>query len=304
MKTKTKIWLGVGAFVLAGSGATTTSAIPPLAAETSPGVSVLPPWSPDTATSPATSRGVVIAQVVAQGMAQVVAPHAGHDAGEGGESQGLANLPPDLAFAARVTLLRGHLLVGDELVRQQQWNAALPHFLHPTEEIYGDIKDQLAEYRVPPFDAALKTLSDVVKAKKGGADYAKALKAVNDAVAAADAGMKAKQANWPGFVVETAVEALKAATGEYQQAVVGNRIAKPVEYQDARGFILQADRMIESVVPDLQQKDPAALGKVRAGLVELKKVFPSPMPPRTPVKDYGGVLAEVSRIELAAGKLM
>ena len=219
MKVKTKIWLGVGAFVLAGSGATTTSAIPPLAAETSSGVSGLPARSPDTAASPAASRGVVMAQ------------HAGHDAGEGGESQGLANLPPDLAFAARVTLLRGHLLVGDELVKQQQWNAALPHFLHPTEEIYGDIKDQLAEYRVPPFDAALKTLSDVVKAKKGGADYAKALKAVNDAVAAADAGMKAKQANWPGFVVEAAVEALKAATGEYQQAVVGNRISKPVEYQ-------------------------------------------------------------------------
>ena len=238
MKVKTKIWLGVGAFVLAGSGATTTSAIPPLAAETSSGVSGLPARSPDPAASPAASRGVVMAQ------------HAGHDAGEGGESQGLANLPPDLAFAARVTLLRGHLLVGDELVKQQQWNAALPHFLHPTEEIYGDIRDQLAEYRVPPFDAALKTLSDVVKAKKGGADYAKALKAVNDTLAAADAGMKAKQANWPGFVVEAAVEALKAATGEYQQAVVGNRIAKPVEYQDARGFILQADRMIESVAPD------------------------------------------------------
>jgi len=139
MKVKTKIWLGVGAFVLAGSGATTTSAIPPLAAETSSGLSGLPARSPDTATSPAASPGVVMAQ------------HAGHDAGEGGESQGLANLPPDLAFAARVTLLRGHLLVGDELVRQQQWNAALPHFLHPTEEIYGDIKDQLAEYRVPPF---------------------------------------------------------------------------------------------------------------------------------------------------------
>jgi hypothetical protein len=291
MKTKTKIWLGVGAFVLAGSGATTT-AIPSFAAETSSGVRGLPARSPDTATSPSASRGMVMAQ------------HAGHDAGEGGESQGFANLPPDLAFAARVTLLRGHLLVGDELVRQQQWSAALPHFLHPTEEIYGDIKDQLAEYRVPPFDATLKTLSDVVKAKKGGADYAKAIKAVNDALAAADAGMKAKQGNWSGFMVEAAVEALKAATGEYQQAVVGNRIAKPVEYQDARGFILQADRMIESVAPDLQQKEPAALGQVRAGLVELKKVFPSPMPPRTPVKDYGGVLAEVSKIELAAGKLM
>jgi len=290
MKEKTKIWLGVGAFVLAGTGA--TGAVSPLATETVSGESGLSAQSPDTAMLPATSPGVVIAQ------------HAGHDAGEGGESQGLANLPPDLAFAARVTLLRGHLLVGDELVRQQQWNAALPHFLHPTEEIYGDIRDQLAGYRVPPFDGSLKALSDVVKAKKGGAEYTKALKAVHDALGAADAGMKAKQSDWPGFVVEAAVEALKAATGEYQQAVVGGKIAKPVEYQDARGFILQADRMIESVAPDLQRKDTAALDQVRAGLAELKKAFPSPMPPRTPVKDYGGVLADVSRIELAAGKLM
>lgn len=290
MKAKTKIWLGVGAFVLAGTGA--TGAVSPLATETVSGESGLSAQSPDTAMLPATSPGVVIAQ------------HAGHDAGEGGESQGLANLPPDLAFAARVTLLRGHLLVGDELVRQQQWNAALPHFLHPTEEIYGDIRDQLAGYRVPPFDGSLKALSDVVKAKKGGAEYTKALKAVHDALGAADAGMKAKQSDWPGFVVEAAVEALKAATGEYQQAVVGGKIAKPVEYQDARGFILQADRMIESVAPDLQRKDTAALDQVRAGLAELKKAFPSPMPPRTPVKDYGGVLADVSRIELAAGKLM
>ena len=290
MKAKTKIWLGVGAFVLAGTGA--TGAVSPLATETVSGESGLSAQSPDTAMLPATSPGVVIAQ------------HAGHDAGEGGESQGLANLPPDLAFATRVTLLRGHLLVGDELVRQQQWNAALPHFLHPTEEIYGDIRDQLAGYRVPPFDGSLKALSDVVKAKKGGAEYTKALKAVHDALGAADAGMKAKQSDWPGFVVEGAVEALKAATGEYQQAVVGGKIAKPVEYQDARGFILQADRMIESVAPDLQRKDSAALDQVRAGLAELKKAFPSPMPPRMPVKDYGGVLADVSRIELAAGKLM
>jgi hypothetical protein len=205
----------------------------------------------------------------------------------------------------RIALIRGHLLVGDELVKQQQWNAALPHFLHPGEEIYGDIKEELADYKVPPFDAALKSLADAVKAKKGGNDYTKALKAVNDALVAADAGMKAKQqANWPGFVVETAVETLKTATSEYQQAFVGGRIAKPVEYQDARGFIWQGDRMIESVAADLQKKDAAALSGVRAGLAELKKAFPSAIPPKTPVKDHAAVLGDVARIELAAGKLM
>ena len=64
------------------------------------------------------------------------------------------------------------------------------------------------------------------------------------------------------------------------------------------------DRMIESVAADLQKKDAAALNGVRAGLAELKKAFPSAIPPKTPVKDHAAVLGDVARIELAAGKLM
>lgn len=287
MKTTSKIWLGVGAFVVVETAATAAMGVPAAA--------------PCGLSAPH-DRGV---DAVRAGRT-VLAQRAGHaqDAGEAGEAATLARLPPDLAFAARIALLRGHLLVGDELVKQQQWNAALPHFLHPREEIYGDVKDELAAYNVPPFEAALKKLSDVVKAKKGDADYAQALKSVNEALAAADSGMKARQANWPGFVVEAAVEALKAAANEYRQAIVGGRIAKPVEYQDARGFIFQAERMIESVAAQLQKQNAAALAEMRAGLAELKTAFPSPMPPRTPVKDHAALLGEVARIELAAGKLM
>jgi hypothetical protein len=288
MKTKSKIWLGVGAFVAIGTGVAGTA--PPLAGLVAAGAAGL---ATDTA-SRLPSGSFVLAQHAEQ--------HA-QDAGEGGESRNIANLPPELAFGTRIALLRGHLLVGDELVKQQQWNAALPHFLHPTEELYGDLKDKLEEYKVAPFDAALKALADVVKARKS-ADYAKAQKAVADALAAADAAMKERTGDWPGFVVETAVEALKAATGEYQQAIIEDKIAKPVEYQDARGFILQGERMIESVAPDLQKKNPAALAAVRAGLAELKKAFPAAMPPRAPVKDQAAVLADVARIELAAAKLM
>src|SRR5207302_3046936 len=132
------------------------------------------------------------------------------DAGQGVETKGLDALPPDLGFAVRIALLRGHLLVGDELVKLKQWNAALPHFLHPTEEIYGDIRAHLSEYRVPPFEDALKALADTVKSKDTAA-YARAFKPVNAALAAADAGLEAKQADWNGFVTETAVETIKSA---------------------------------------------------------------------------------------------
>jgi hypothetical protein len=274
---KRKLWVGIGAFIVVGTGPVSFAA----ATETGHG----------TASRP-------MRDVIAQHQPQE------REAGEAGESKGLARLPRALAFATRIALVRGHLLVGDELVRQQQWNAALPHFLHPSEELYGDLKEDLQEYKTPPFDRALKALSDVVKARKGGEAYASALKNVHDALAAADAGLKGQQDNWAGFAVEAAVETVKMAGGEYQQAIVQGRIAKPVEYQDARGFIGQANAMIESVAPGLQNKDAAALQELRAGLVELKKAFPSAMPPSTPVKDGGTVLLDITRIELAAGKLM
>jgi hypothetical protein len=200
--------------------------------------------------------------------------------------------------------MRGHLLVGDELVKEGQWNAAYPHFRHPTEELYGPIRARLKAYKTPPFEAALKVLANVVKAKKGGDEYERALKAVTDALDAADHAAKSKQSNQDSFTLETALEMLKAATGEYQQAIVKGRIAKPVEYQDARGFVWQAERMIAGIAPALEKKDADALNQVRGVFADLKKTWPAAMPPSTPVKDYGAVLGDVSRIELAAGRLM
>ena len=113
-----------------------------------------------------------------------------------------------------------------------------------------------------------------MKARRAATITPRRCKAVEDALAAADAGVKAKQQNWDGFVVETALELLKSATGEYEEAIVKGRIAKPVEYQDARGFVWQAEKMIESVAPALEKKDADALKQVRDGFAELKKAWP------------------------------
>jgi hypothetical protein len=293
MKTRAKIWLGIGAFVMAGTGvhqgepdSVAARSLLTTTALTDPRSDTVPTRGPS---------GTLLAQHRRGGEG---------GEGEGGEKGAKAKLPPDLNFALRIAQMRGHLLVGDELVAQGQWNAAFPHFRHPTEELYGGIRGRLKDYKVPPFEAALKALANAVKARKGGDDYAKALKAVTDALDAADAGLKAKQANWEAFTVETALETLKSATGEYEEAIVKGRIAKPVEYQDARGFVWQAERMIDTVAASLQKKDADAFDHLRAALAELKKAFPDTMPPKTPVKDYGAVLGDVSRIELAAGKLM
>ena len=290
MKTRTRIWLGVGAFVIAGAN--------PSAAEG-------PVLDPLAKAGSVSDRALTRALQSPMQVAAAKKHKQGGEGGEGGEEGGAkaAKLPPDLDFALKIAQIRGHLVVGDELVKAGQWAAALPHFLHPSEEIYARIRGRLKDYNAPQFATALKLLATTVKSKKSGDDYAKAWKAVDDALGTAYAGVKAKQQG-EGFVVESALELLKSATGEYQEAIVKGRIAKPVEYQDARGFVWQAEKMIESVAPALEKKDADALKHVRDAFAELKKAWPNAMAPKTPVKDYAGVLSDVSRIELSAGKLM
>jgi hypothetical protein len=295
MKKKTKIWLGVGAFVVAGG----STAIPSWSAADA---RALPDFTDAAYRCAPTQANYVLAQAMSRDAAKPAAE--GGEGGEGGGEGGASNLPPDLAFARTIALIRGHLLVGDELISQKQWVAAYPHFMHPTEELYDLIKDTVKDYNTPPFDKALKSLSQAVKTKNAK-QYATSLKAVQKALAAADAGLKPKQAaTWDSFTFATALEAMKVATGEYTAAFKDGKLANPVEYQDARGFIFHADKMIAAVAPGLQKKDAAALKIVRDDIADLKLAFPTAMPPKAAVKDAATVQSTVSRIELAAGPLL
>lgn len=213
-----------------------------------------------------------------------------------------AALQQDAAFARFIAMIRGHLLSGTELAGQRKWDAAYPHFRFPSEEVYGMIRDDLRLYRTPPFDGALKSLARTVKARSSR-HYAVALKRVEDALAAAEAGLKARQENWPRFVLTVAVAVLKIAPDEYDDAIVKGRIVRPIGYQTARGFILQAERMMESVAGEFPDGNAAAWDDIRAGFVALKRAFAPVTPHRRAVLDYDAVLAIVTQIEMAVGRL-
>lgn len=208
----------------------------------------------------------------------------------------------DLAFGRFIALIRGHLLTGDELAGRRDWDGASRHFGFPREEIYGIIRDDLRSYKTPPFDDALKALVRAAKARDIK-QIQKARARVEDALAAADAGLKAKVPNWPRFVAATSIAVLKTAPDEYDDAVVKGRIVRPIGYQTARGFILQADKMFESVAAELAADNTAALSDIRAGFAQLKQAFPGVNAPKQPAIEYAAVLSIVTNIAAAAGKL-
>lgn len=209
----------------------------------------------------------------------------------------------DIAFGRFIALIRAHLLTGDELVAQRQWEAAASHFGFPREEIYGVIRDQLRTYNAPPFDSGLKALARASKSRDAK-QFPKIRQKVEDALTAADAGLKARQPNWPRFTVAVAIAVLKAAPDEYDDAVANGRIVRRIGYQTARGFILQADRMIESVAAELGAGNAAALADSRAALSQLKTNFASLAAPKEAVITDATFQNAVAKIEQAAAPLM
>ena len=70
------------------------------------------------------------------------------------------------------------------------------------------------------------------------------------------------------------------ALSEYETSIEDGRFAKPVEYQDSRGFVWQAERMIEGAAAELAKADADAFAKIRRDLAELKTAWPAPCRPR------------------------
>jgi hypothetical protein len=220
--------------------------------------------------------------------------------GEGGEAYLRDGGPRDtrIRFWRDIALMRGHLLVGQELIALDLWDEALPHFLHPTEELYGLIEKYIKLHGMQPFKRELAALAQAVKAKRRGAQE-QALAVVERRLDAALAAARKYMTPVRSFAVRSAIEVLRTAQAEYAASIENGRFAKPVEYQDSRGFVWQAERMIEAAAAD----DAASLAKARAAFQRLKTAWPAPMPPEKPILEVGDIAALISEIELATSKL-
>jgi hypothetical protein len=190
---KRKIWANLSTVVMMAAPAATQAGVPP--AE--------PPLAIGTAAEQPTVR---LAQHQGHGGAAVKATPGG-EGDEGGEGGG-TRLPAGLHLARGIEMIRGHLLVGGELIEAGRWADALPHFLHPEEEIYGSLRDDLKAFNLGPFQTALKSLSQTVKSKNKEA-YARARATVEERLAAAESSVLAKEENKSYFVLEAALETLQ-----------------------------------------------------------------------------------------------
>ncbi|MBP2291669.1 hypothetical protein [Azospirillum rugosum] len=273
MHTKTlTLWMGIGTFALLGAGAN--------AAEMHGSMHGHGHHAP-------------VAVQVAQADHQHPAP-AGAAAEAEPEQDIFTEYPAGEALVGRLLMLKGHLLVGQELYRAGRLDDAAPHYLHPTEEIWGLIEGEIKKRKLPNFQADLKALAGLVKAKKPAAEvFAK-----QDAVLAKlEKAMKASDQKAPAFAMTVAPGVLSQAAEEYKEAFVDDKLANAVEYQDARGFVTAARAYVSAHAKGLAAKNGEAFKAVTGNMDEIAKAFPTAVPPSPAVLDPNAVRALVTKVE-------
>lgn len=281
-----KIWTGLGTYVMAGAG-----------------LAVSPAQADSGTAHPQYAEAAKPGEKPHQHTTPPNAAPGGEQGEQGGERGATAAAPPDEAFLVQLLLMKGHLRVGRELVDQGLWNDALPHFLHPTEEIYKALAPALAERKVAAFDKDLAALAALVKSRNEAGGVLAAHAAVLAKIEAATGTLTAETRARPAFVFAVAERLLDAAVSEYKEALDGDRIANPVEYQDSRGFVWVTEELVMALAPALKAKDAEAFAALEASFAALKNAWPTAVPGTGKAMPLAEVQANASRVALAMSRL-
>jgi hypothetical protein len=153
-------------------------------------------------------------------------------------------------FVSSIEQIRGHL--DQALLNIESGNNTLAqaHTLHPIEEVYSSIEDQLANQNSTQnqtLSVALQNLSSSVTNAtlqdfEGQTDYVNML--LNDSVEAVVPSSEFDSSS--AFNASVAARLLDIAGHEYEEAVANGTIKAIVEYQDAQAFIYRAEGIFNS----------------------------------------------------------
>ena len=170
-------------------------------------------------------------------------------------------------FDSNIEMIRGHL--NEALLNKESGNGtlALAHVLHPIEEIYSNIEDQLANQNTTlneTLSAALQNLSSAV-ANTTLEDVDRQIDNVNMLLnnTVASIVTSSEFGGSPAFNSSVAARLLDTASGEYEEGVENGTVKSIVEYQDAQGFVNKAESLFNSTANRIDQSVAQEVGEVR-----------------------------------------
>jgi hypothetical protein len=225
----------------------------------------------------------------------------GGEGGEGGEGceahhQPAVNSTVDLLVV--LAQMQGHLLVAQDLLGMKEFQAAEPHVGHPIDELYGAIAPALAERGIPPFLSTLEALRQQVRLDPGASSTLAKLQQAQARIGSVERALQAA-AGGNGTAPEVVQGLVQSAVSEYEGAVAQGQIVEVIEYQDARGFLKQAQQILQQARQQAQQqpgRDPSRLVAMAQVITTMLEAFPSVLPPKRALQSPEALKALAGRL--------
>ena len=203
-------------------------------------------------------------------------------------------------FVSGIEQIRGHL--DQALINKESGNNTLAqaHSLHPIEEVYSTIEDQLVNQNSTlnqTLSAALQNLSSTVTNAtpqdfKSQIDYVDGL--LNNSVQTLVPSSELN--NNPAFNASVVGHLLELAGHEYQEAVANGTIIEAVEFQDAQAFIHRAENVFKSSTSRINQSLAHEVEEVNQFFSNLNSTVNNRDDPQTIETTINGIMHKLAEI--------
>jgi hypothetical protein len=203
-------------------------------------------------------------------------------------------------FVSSIEQIRGHL--EQALINKESGNNTLAqtHSLHPIEEVYSSIEDQLVNQNSTlnqTLSGALQNLSSTVTNAtlqdfESQVGYVNML--LNNSVQAVVPSSELN--NNPAFNASVVGRLLRLAGHEYEEAVANGTIKEVVEYQDAQAFIHRAESIFKSSVSRMNQTLAHEVEEVNEFFSNLNGAVNNRDDPETAETTVNGIIHRLAEI--------
>jgi hypothetical protein len=203
-------------------------------------------------------------------------------------------------FVSNIEQIRGHL--DQALVNKESGNNSLAeaHTLHPIEEIYSSIEEQLANQNGTlnqTLSTALQNLASSITSatiEEVNSQIRSINALLNDSVQAVVPS--SEFSNNPAFNASVVARLLDIAGHEYEEAVANGTIIAIVEYQDAQAFIDRAESVFSSSASRIDQSMAPEIQEVNAFFSDLNNAVNNKNEPETVEASINGIIQELAEI--------
>jgi hypothetical protein len=218
-------------------------------------------------------------------------------------AEDIAGASPDLIFALRLHLLRGHFAAAKVLASHNRYNEASSHTAQVLRSTLNPIEAELTKRGFASIKGHVRSIHGMSDGHAGELALLREMRTAEMEIWQAYDSISEDERQSVSFNLDLALLLFKQAARQYEAAWQGLRLVHLHEFQNGYGYLLEARWLLARTLPVLRKRNVKAATNIENAYLRLREAWPSIDPPTKPVLPYSTINGLVAAIEINANKL-